>query len=166
MDPITSVSSVEKSSKTTCGAPHYSYSCYTADTNRPCSSFLLLDVSLYMTNVLVSEWAETKSGPLFAIPNYWGAGHSLLSLSRSEELSLDREFPFGTEPCWPEKWDGADKKKLFFHFLLDYSQSFFSNVQQPQIYRKHMQICFLMAESEEELKNPMMRVKEQSEKLA
>ena len=97
------VSSVEKSSKTTCGAPHYSYSCYTANINRPCSSFLLLDVSLYMTNVLVSEWAETKSGPLFAIPNYWGAGHSLLSLSRSEELSLDREFPFGTEPCWPVK---------------------------------------------------------------
>ena len=54
------VSSVEKASKTTCGAPHYSYSCYTADTGSPCSSFLLLDISLYMTNVLVSEWAETN----------------------------------------------------------------------------------------------------------
>lgn len=97
------VSSVEKATKTTCGAPHYSYSCYMADTRRPCSSFLLLDISLYMTNVLVSEWAETKAGPLFAIPKYWEAGHSLFSLSRSEELFLDREFPFGTEPCCPEK---------------------------------------------------------------
>lgn len=97
------VSSVEKATKTTCGAPHYSYSCYMADTRRPCSSFLLLDISLYMTNVLVSEWAETKAGPLFAIPKYWEAGHSLVSLSRSEGLFLDREFPFGTELCCPEK---------------------------------------------------------------
>lgn len=97
------VTSVEKATKTTCGAPHYSYSCSTADTDSPCSSFLLLDISIYTTDVLVSEWAETKAGPLFAIPKYWEAAHSLLSLSRSEELFLDRAFPFGTEPCWPEK---------------------------------------------------------------
>ena len=42
---------------------------------------------------------------------------------------------------------------------------FFPSVQQPQICIKHMQICFLMAESEEELKNLVVRVKEESEKL-
>ena len=61
---------------------------------------------------------------------------------------------------------GQTKRSYSFTFCLIILRVFFSNVQQPQICRKHMQICFLMAESEEELKNPMMRVKEQSEKLA
>lgn len=117
--------SVEKATKTTCGAPHYSYFCYMLDTRRPCSfSFLLLDIPLY-DHVLVSERAETKAGPLFHIPKYWESWSLTFLFFPGQRNSFWIGVSLAQNRAVLRNEMGQTKKLFFFHFLLDYSQSFF-----------------------------------------